>query len=132
MKTGEEWREGISRGTQERIRDRRRELGLTMDELSERTAKIGFEIPRSTLANIEIQRKAHVALHEVLVLAEALESSPAAIIAGDGDSEVEILPGRTVASAEAQEWIAGASGIRKAQLAIRQARDALTSALRVM
>ena len=130
MKRDEEWREAISQGTQGRIRDHRKALGLTVEELSDRTRTIGFEIPRSTITNIESQRKAHVAVHEVLILAEALEVPPAALIAGTAEGEVEILPGRTMTTGEAQEWISGVSGIKKARIAIRKVEEAMSAALK--
>lgn len=77
-------------------------------DLSARTKELGYEIPRSTLANIEIGRKSAIGLHEIIILAAALEVSPTSLLFDVGnESLIELLPGDHRAQIEASSWFAG-------------------------
>lgn len=108
MGRDDEWRKALTHGIEDRIRSVRRARGISVEELSTLTAAHGFEIPRSTITNIESKRKAHVAVHEVMILAAALEVPPVALLFDYADgSRVEVLPDVERSGLEATEWFAG-------------------------
>ena len=53
----EEWRKTWTDTIAKRVKEIRAEKGMKGSDLSERTKELGYEIPRSTLANVEIGRK---------------------------------------------------------------------------
>lgn len=78
-----------------RIRTARQAAGLSAQKVSERCDALGFPIPRSTIANIESGRKEALPIHEISVLAAALELSPAALLFPvDSPDPVQVLPGK--------------------------------------
>lgn len=108
MGRDEEWRKALTTGIEARIRDTRKAQKITVEQLSERTRDLGFEIPRSTITNIESMRKAHVAVHEVVILAAALNVPPVTLLFDYADgSAVEVLPDVERTGIEAVEWFAG-------------------------
>lgn len=104
----EEWRKAWTDTIAKRVKEIRAEKGMKGSDLSERTKELGFEIPRSTLANIEIGRKSTVGVHEVAILAAALDVAPVSLMFDVGSDElVEVLPDDKRAPIEAVEWFSG-------------------------
>lgn len=104
----EEWRKSWVDTIAKRVKEIRAEKGMKGSDLSERTKELGYEIPRSTLANIEIGRKSSIGVHEVAILAAALEVPPVALLFDYATGEqVEVLPGVERSGIEAVEWFAG-------------------------
>lgn len=104
----EEWRKSWVSTIAKRVKEIRASKGMRGDDLSARTKELGYEIPRSTLANIEIGRKSSVGVHEVAILAAALEVPPVALLFDYVSGEkVEVLPGVERSGIEAVEWFAG-------------------------
>lgn len=68
----DDWTAQIGRAIA-RQRKRRR---LSAAKLSEKCAEQGFAIPRTTITNLENGRKASIPVHELFVLARALDASP--------------------------------------------------------
>lgn len=58
------------------VRNRRKQLKLSAQQLSEKCEELGMPIARSVLANLESGRRANISLPEVLILARALKISP--------------------------------------------------------
>jgi transcriptional regulator with XRE-family HTH domain len=86
--------------------------GLSAASLADRTASIGHPISRAVIADLEIGRKKSLDVAELLVLAQALQVSPAQLVYPDlPKGEVEVLPGRTIESYEALQWFSGVSGL---------------------
>lgn len=86
--------------------------------LADRTAELGYPITRAQIANCESGRKQALDIAELIVIAEALGTSPAAIVSGslDGDS-IEYLPGQTLSPHAAWEQFTGQDQVQR-QLAI--------------
>ncbi|WP_082944740.1 helix-turn-helix transcriptional regulator [Mycobacterium sp. 852013-50091_SCH5140682] len=73
--------------------------------LAERTAKCGWGISRPTISELETGKRKTVTVQELLVLAHALNTSPAALLyPGPYDREIEALPGRELTEFDAVQW----------------------------
>jgi transcriptional regulator with XRE-family HTH domain len=103
------WQEARSKAFGRAVADHRNALGLTASQLSDRTRTLGFPITRSTIARIEGNHRAgKVDLSEVTTLAAALDLSPIQLIFPDlVDGLVQLLPTRTMTSANAAAWFDG-------------------------
>lgn len=80
--------------------------------ISDRTAELGYLVSRSTIADLEIGRRKHVLVPELLVLAAALEVPPMQLLFPDlphGDTEV--LPGVNMRAVDAVLWTVGGVGL---------------------
>lgn len=67
-----EWTKQIGRA----VARHRKMKGLSAQALSDKCAEVGFSIPRNTITNLENGRKEGIPIHEVWVLAKALEVAP--------------------------------------------------------
>lgn len=86
-----DWTYAIGRA----VRAARKRRGLSAQALSQRTAALGFEIPRNAIANLEHRRKSTIGVHEISVLARALDLSPLElVIPAAALDRVEVAPGR--------------------------------------
>lgn len=73
--------------------------------LADRTAAIGMGISRPTISELETGKRKTVTVQELLVLAHALNTSPAALVyPGPYDQKTEALPGRMVTEHGAAQW----------------------------
>jgi transcriptional regulator with XRE-family HTH domain len=89
---------------------RRRALQMTGNELSRRTAELGYAVSRGAIGKIESNlRSAKIDVAELLVLAAALDIPPVLLLfpdfASDGGSEA--LPGLLTKDDEAVRWMSG-------------------------
>lgn len=92
------------------LRRWREELGLSAQQLADRTRVLGFHVPRSVIANLENGRRETLSIAEFLVLAAALDVPPVLLIADLGrENVVEILPDVSVSTWLARGWILGAA-----------------------
>ncbi|MFD9863710.1 helix-turn-helix domain-containing protein [Streptomyces alboflavus] len=90
------------------VRRYRMNLGFSAQQLSDRCAELGMEIPRAVISNLENGRRTTVTVAEVLVLGAALGVPPAALIFPVGYAEeTEALPGAEVPPFEAVRWLGG-------------------------
>ncbi|ANS66934.1 putative DNA-binding protein [Streptomyces lincolnensis] len=62
------------------VRRRRKELRMSAQDLADRCEEIGHPSPRNVIANTESGRRANLPLVDVLVLAEALRTSPICLL----------------------------------------------------
>lgn len=84
------------------MKQRRAQLGLTLDDVADRTAQLGHVINRSTVFNYESFRSRKVTVTDAIVLAAALETSLAHLLFPEmPDRKTEYLPGLNVS-----EWTA--------------------------
>lgn len=92
---GRAWATSISNRIGEAVRLRRQELGLSAQGVADRTVELGYPITRATISKIENgNRGGKVEVAELLVLAEVLEVSPAALVWWDApDGQAQPLPG---------------------------------------
>lgn len=77
--------------------------------LADRTADIGMGIARPTISELETGRRKTITLQEVLVLAQALNTSPVALVypAPYENEFVEALPGVEAVKIWAVQWFSG-------------------------
>jgi transcriptional regulator with XRE-family HTH domain len=107
MTHGEEWSRALHRRIAGAIKQRRHGR-MSALELADATARLGYPITRSQIANYESGRKQSLDVAELTVLAAALDVAPLELLfPGEADSPVERLPGKTVPTAHAASWFAG-------------------------
>jgi hypothetical protein len=80
---------------------------MTAERLAARTAQLGYEVTRSTIANIESGRRDVVTVQQVTVIAMALDASPVALLFDPADPVTQLLPGEAMSGIEASEWWSG-------------------------
>jgi transcriptional regulator with XRE-family HTH domain len=93
------------------VQDRRKALGLTAQQLAQRTADFSYPISRVAISKIESNTRAgKVDLGELIVLAAALDTSPVCLIyPGPYRREIENIPGSSATEIAAAEWFSGNS-----------------------
>lgn len=82
--------------------------------LADETAKLGYPISRSALANYESGRKKGLDVGELIVIAAALKVPPVALLFPElPDGVVDLVPGIPVSSEDALAWFSGESHPRR-------------------
>lgn len=76
----QDWDARITKDVIGAISRRRKEMGMTAQELADETARLGFEVPRNVIANWESGRRKTVTVPELIIVAEALCISPAELV----------------------------------------------------
>ncbi|GAA4980706.1 hypothetical protein GCM10023205_57210 [Yinghuangia aomiensis] len=90
-------------GTQ--VRNYRKQLGMTAQDLADACAELGLEIPVKAVTNIETGRRASLGVGELLVLARALNVGPVGLVFPLGHrATVEAFPGREIPVWDAVAW----------------------------
>ena len=103
-----DWSERQARTIGAEVRRHRTRLGWSAQQLADRCLQLGLPIARSTIANMENNRRPAVSAAELLVLGAALEVPPAELMFPIGRYEtVEALPGRSVPPWDAARWFSG-------------------------
>ena len=103
---GARWSAGIGRN----VGKARRAVGLTGEQLAQKTKQIGHEVTRSVIANIETGRRETVTVQDIAVLAAALGVPPVALLYDVSGPRVAALPGQEMDAIEAEEWWSGHHG----------------------
>jgi transcriptional regulator with XRE-family HTH domain len=106
------WEEGLSKRVGEAIQKRRTALGLTAQQLAERTRGLGYLVSRVAISKIEGNKRAgKLDVAELLVLAVALEVPPALLLYSSfpDDGVVELLPGYNAWPPAVIRWLCGES-----------------------
>ncbi|MFK0221612.1 helix-turn-helix domain-containing protein [Streptomyces vinaceus] len=105
-----EWVDQVMATVAKEVRRRRKELGMSAQELADACEEIGHRIPRNVIANMESGRRASLPLVDVMVLAEALHTNPICLIYPVGYVErVQKLPLRDSEQTwGAMQWFTGA------------------------
>lgn len=102
------WQGRVTRTIAREIRRYRDERKMSAQQLADRTAELGMEIPRSVIANLESGRRETVTVPELQVLAAALQVAPVELVCPAGfDEQTEILPDRMVDPLSASLWFRG-------------------------
>jgi hypothetical protein len=84
---------------------------MTLQQLSDRCAALGYPIARSVLSKLEKKHRHTITLDEVLVLAQALGVPAVLLMFPLSHAEtVEALPGKDVSPWNAIAWFQGTSG----------------------
>lgn len=90
------------------VKKRRTELGLSAQAVADRTAEAGHPIGRGAIARMETGSRGTVDVAELIVLANVLEVSPAALIWHDApDTPVELFPDVHESAGTAFRWTVG-------------------------
>ena len=106
------WEEGLSRRVGKAIQARRKALGLTAQQLAERTRGLSYLVSRVAISKIEGNTRAgKLDVAELLVLAVALEIPPALLLFPSFPERgtVELLPSYDVWPPAAVRWLCGES-----------------------
>jgi transcriptional regulator with XRE-family HTH domain len=76
--------------------------------LSDRTAELGYRVPRTTISELENGKRKYVSTAELIILARALDTAPVALVCPPPyQGEIEVLPGVSSTSWSAAEWFSG-------------------------
>ncbi|GGU60032.1 hypothetical protein GCM10010211_26320 [Streptomyces albospinus] len=103
--TEKDWRGRLAERVAEAVRRYRNERGMSAQALADACAEIGYEIPRTVIANLENGRRASVEIADLLVLAKALKVPPIALLMPVGVAgTIEVLPGQEVSIWDAVTW----------------------------
>lgn len=106
----EGWSTRLVRGIADEVKRRRTELGWSAQKLSGECAALGFDFPRSTLADLESGRRKQISVPELIALAAALHVPPLLLVYPVGrQGETEALPGITRPAFRTAEWFSGAA-----------------------
>lgn len=76
------------------IQERRKQLGMSAEDLSAACRKRGLEIQRPVLSNLENGRRQGVTVHQLVVIAAALRTSPLALLFPQQPEPIEYQPGQ--------------------------------------
>lgn len=107
MTTQADWGARVTRAIAAQIR-RHRDGRLSAQVLSDLTGKLGYEIPRNTIADLESGRRASISVAELLVLSRALDIPPLLLLFPvDDQAELEVLPGESRPAWRAAQWFTG-------------------------
>jgi transcriptional regulator with XRE-family HTH domain len=110
------WASGITRAIADELRRYRAERGLSAQQLADRCAKLGLEISRATITDLENGRRIAVSVAELIIMARALEISPIALITPVGRQEtMEIFPGQRTGAFDAALWFSGHADLVNAE-----------------
>ncbi|WP_082920603.1 helix-turn-helix domain-containing protein [Rhodococcus sp. YH3-3] len=102
------WPEELTKAVVEQIRRYRQKRGLSYQQLADRCTELGYPTGRTTLANLEAHKRKSLTLHELIVLAAALEVPPVELIfPGIPDGEFQILPNKSQNAWDALKWFTG-------------------------
>lgn len=108
--TQTDWPSKVTARVADALRARRKELGLSAQDVTDACAALGYPIPRTVIANLESGRRASVDVAELLVLAEVLGVPPITLLFPLGTAPtIEVLPGREVSMWDAVAWVTGES-----------------------
>ncbi len=98
-----DWELRVTSAIAAQMRQWRGKRRLSAQALADRTAALGMEVARTTLADLENGRRESVRVPELLIIARALDISPADLLAGNGGAEVS--PGDPMSRADAAAWL---------------------------
>ncbi|MFI5851566.1 helix-turn-helix domain-containing protein [Micromonospora chalcea] len=103
------WSVLLARRIAAEVRYWREQRGMTALQLARRTAQLGYQMPRSVLANLENNRRDTITVAELLILAAALDVPPVLLIAPVGrERDIEVLPETRTTPWHVRGWIHGA------------------------
>jgi transcriptional regulator with XRE-family HTH domain len=108
--SAKKWETELSRRIGAAVQARRKAMGLTAQQLAERTKELGYHVTRVAISKIEGNLRAgKFDVAELLVLAAALDIPPALLLyPGFPIGAVELLPDdRQATNYDALKWLAG-------------------------
>jgi transcriptional regulator with XRE-family HTH domain len=103
-----EWSADLTRSIAKNMRRCRKAKRWSARELSETCDILGFPVPRTTISDLENGRRLFLSVAELLILARALEVSPAELVfPQDQDEYVWVSPEEPALSVKAAKWWGG-------------------------
>lgn len=92
-----------------RVKELRQRRGLSVRKLAEECERLGMpKLNQSVITNIEVVgRRQDIGVHELLVLAHALDVSPLVLLMPDGDAELAVTSDLRVNAERLVLWFAG-------------------------
>ncbi|MDD9377876.1 helix-turn-helix transcriptional regulator [Streptomyces sp. ZAF1911] len=106
--TQNDWQGRLTQHVADAVRHYRKDRGLSAQALADACGKLGYPVPRTSIANLENGRRSGVELAELLVLAKALEIPPIMLMLPVGMAgSVEVVPGDELPIWDAIAWISG-------------------------
>ncbi|MCA4997750.1 helix-turn-helix transcriptional regulator [Tsukamurella tyrosinosolvens] len=105
---GGDWQRRLASAVGRNMQALRESQGVSAAALSDRCKSLGLPIARATISKVENGLR-YVDLGELLVIASALGTSPAALLYADCmvDAPVNVLPTQTVPGVRALLWFSG-------------------------
>ncbi|MBT2490678.1 helix-turn-helix transcriptional regulator [Streptomyces sp. ISL-96] len=126
-----EWSARVSKTVAQEVRRHRQARRLSAQQLADACERLGGNLPRTVISNIENGRRGNVTVAEVLILAAALEVPPTALVFPVGyEAEVEHLPGKTASPLEAADWWNGEPAAEEWALTLLRKHRRLESQIR--
>jgi 8-oxo-dGTP diphosphatase len=120
-----EWPARLVRVIADEIRRVREARRMSAQQLSDVCGKLGLDISRSTLADLENGRRVTFTIAELLVVAAALDVPPLRLLIPLGAASVELLPGREIDPWSAMRQFTGETGDADDPLALLSEHDRL-------
>lgn len=106
--TAKAWQMAVTARVGSTVQRRRKKLGLTAQQLAQRTVEAGYPITRVAISKIETNSRAgKMDLAEILVLSAVLEIPPVYLLFPGRSSTSEVLPSVTLTDVEARYWADG-------------------------
>jgi len=103
-----DWGPRLTRSIAEQVRRHRKARGWSAQRLSDECSGLGFDFPRSTLADLESGRRANISVAELIALAAALGVPPLLLLYPVGqEAEAEVWPGEVRPAFRAALWFTG-------------------------
>lgn len=121
------WELGLAERFGRAVRERRAALGLSAQQVSDRTREYGYPITRVAISKIEgNSRSGKIDVAELFTLALALRIPPALLLFPEfPDGDVQIVPTESVSNTAALRWL---SGRKESELAAGNEGTALVEA----
>ncbi|MDT3397725.1 helix-turn-helix transcriptional regulator [Streptomyces sp. B1866] len=103
-----EWSAQLTAAVVAEVRRRRKELGMSAQDLADACDDLGHPIPRNVIANLESGRRSTLTVADLLVLGKALEVPPLWLLFPlDHAAQVKALPGEPTETWTAFTWATG-------------------------
>ena len=78
--SSEGWPEALTKSVVAQISSYRKKRGLSYQQLAEQCTELGYPTLRTTLANLEAHKRKSLTLHELIILAAALDVPPVELL----------------------------------------------------
>jgi transcriptional regulator with XRE-family HTH domain len=106
---GKAWQEELAARVGSAIARRRKVVGMTAQQLGERTKELGYPVNRVAVSKMEANvRDGKLGVAELLVIAAALDVPPLLLLLPDWpDGSAEALPGLDMPSRRMANWVTG-------------------------
>jgi transcriptional regulator with XRE-family HTH domain len=108
MTTQKDWPARLTGSIAAEVRRQRKARGMSAQQVADECTRLGVDLPRNTIADLENGRRASLSVAELLALARALDVPPLLLVfPADAEAEAEILPGATRPTWRALQWASG-------------------------